>query len=124
MTVIAFISMGLLMFIIGWFIGIVCGREVYKHETKENEDKTIVICENCSAKNSIKDTFKLITNNIDNFEFIAVTEMEKIRGNIYKKILVTRAAWNVLYNTHKDEYARDILEPLEAAGTTVAGIDL
>lgn len=39
MTVIAFISMGLLMFIIGWFIGLVCGREVYKNEIKEKEDK-------------------------------------------------------------------------------------
>jgi hypothetical protein len=39
MAVIAFISMGLLMFIIGWFIGIVCGREAYKYEMKEKENK-------------------------------------------------------------------------------------
>lgn len=99
------------------------GMELVK-KAKNVLDKTIVICENYAAKDSIKDTFKLIIDTVDNFEFIAATEMEKLRGSKYKKILVTRTAWSVLYDTHKDDYARDILEPLEAAGATVAVIGL
>ena len=94
------------------------------NKAKNKTDKTIVICESCAAKPSIKDTFKLITNNIDNFEFISVFEMEKLRGSVYKKILVTRTARKVLYNTNKADFANDILTPLEAAGTIIATIDL
>jgi hypothetical protein len=99
------------------------GMELVKKAKNESE-KTLVICANYMARDGIKDTFKLIIDNVDNFEFITITEMEKIRGVKYKKILVPRTTWTALYDAHKDDYVRDILEPLEAAGATVAVIGL